>query len=112
MRKLTPPEAQSLPGEPELKLAPDFWKRFAKDVWNKRPEVIKQPFASGFPSESEIFEGLLKVGALLRKGDRSVERSIRFCLEHGNEEVARRSRFFSSMVIYPIPLLPTEKDGS
>jgi len=101
-----------VPGEPKLKLDPAFWKRFAREDWDKRPRVLEQPFASGFPTEAELFEGLLQVSHGLRHGDPSCERSLRILMEHGGQGVPARSRFFASMVAQPYQLLPTEKDDS
>ena len=50
-------------------LSPEFWTNFVQQHWEKRPLLLKQPFASPVASSGDIFRGLVNASDRERAGD-------------------------------------------
>ncbi len=98
--------------EPDLRLPRSYWKAFARDAWNQKPTLLRNPFSGGFPTTDELYEGLLAAAHAYRHGDPAEEQSFRVTLEHPTDPRREYAGALSSIVALPHPYLPTEKDGS
>ncbi|MBJ6764366.1 hypothetical protein JGU66_26645 [Myxococcaceae bacterium JPH2] len=91
------PAPQAQDDDLSLALPRSFWKEFDKNYFGKKPTVIKQPFARGFPTSDEVFDALV-AGAqhLLREQSLAIMKAFRFYLEHedGPDGVAYHSMLF------------------
>src|SRR5262245_1713193 len=61
-------------------LSADVWSEFVERYWEKKPFLIRQPFAGLFATPTEIFQGLMNAGDQYREEGKS--ESIRFYIEH------------------------------
>jgi 50S ribosomal protein L16 3-hydroxylase len=64
----------------EFALSREFWQDFIENYWEKKPTIIKQPFARCLASSDEIFGALVKASDSFRAGDRSA--NMRFHINH------------------------------
>lgn len=66
-----PEEGRLQKEESEFALSAEFWQDFVTNYWEKKPTVIKQPFARMLASSEELFGTLIKAADDYRKGDRN-----------------------------------------
>ncbi len=59
-----------------------FWSGFVENTWQRRPLVIKQPFARLFAAPTEIFQALVDSSDQFRAGDESFP--LGFYFEHAS----------------------------
>lgn len=52
--------------ESRCALSPEFWVRFAEQYWEKKPLVLKKPFATRLVTSREIFRTLSRAGSAER----------------------------------------------
>jgi 50S ribosomal protein L16 3-hydroxylase len=48
---------------------PEFWSRFVRRFWGRRPTVIRQPFARAIASPAEVFAGMVAAADRVRTED-------------------------------------------
>jgi len=48
---------------------PEFWSRFVRRFWGRRPTVIRQPFARAIASPAEVFAGMVAATDRVRTED-------------------------------------------
>jgi 50S ribosomal protein L16 3-hydroxylase len=75
-----PEEIDQAGAESEFALSSEFWQDFIENYWEKKPAIIKQPFARCLASSDEIFGALVKASDSFRAGDRSA--NMRFHTDH------------------------------
>jgi hypothetical protein len=54
---------------PGFSLEKAFWRNFTRAYWNRRPTVIRAPFATPIVTPREVFRGLLAARRRLRLGE-------------------------------------------
>src|SRR5688572_11911534 len=85
-----------------LKLPAPFWKRFAKESWDRGPKLFEGHLRGLLPTADEIYAVLLAATERARAGDRSI--LLRMYLEH--QSAAARGDFFVSELVAPLRYLP------
>jgi 50S ribosomal protein L16 3-hydroxylase len=65
--------------ESRFTLSNEFWVDFVENYWEKKPLVIKQPFARPLATPEEAFDALVRAADTYRGGDRTFE--TRFYVE-------------------------------
>lgn len=66
--------------ESDFALSAEFWQDFIDNYWEKKPTVIKQPFARMLASSEELFQALVTASDYFRAGDRNA--NMRFHRNH------------------------------
>lgn len=51
---------------PDFSLDKNFWRRFTKAKWNRKPTVIRAPFRNSIVTSAEVFEALIRATRRLR----------------------------------------------
>lgn len=101
------PAVSAAPDEPSLALPRDFWKRFAREHWDKGPVLFPGLFPAHFPTPHEIFEALVDVGDRYRQGE--VMLPLRFYVE-GTASDGEAPEVFNLFSV--ARYLPTKEDGT
>jgi hypothetical protein len=52
---------------PDFSLDKNFWRKFTKTYWNRRPTVIRAPFRKAIVTPSEVFRAVVSVRRRLRQ---------------------------------------------